>query len=198
MRFKVLSLLLSTGVVLAACGHDDQDDHDDHQEHAQRTEQKSDNQSNASSQNMTTQNVNKVKTQPEDAIKTAQKSFDGDVKKIEYKNDHGEWVYEIGLFKGNKEAEIKVSDKDNKVIHKEQETEHEMDNEKAIQYQDAISFKEAVQKAQKKYDGDLKQWQLNQDDGQFVYEIELSSKQGEQEITLDAKSGDVLKQDKDN
>ena len=52
MRFKVLSLLLSTGIVLAACGHDDHDDHDDHQEHAQKTEQKSDNQSNASSQNL--------------------------------------------------------------------------------------------------------------------------------------------------
>ncbi|WP_233275637.1 PepSY domain-containing protein [Staphylococcus pseudintermedius] len=43
----------------------------------------------------------------------------------------------------------------------------------------------------------MKKWSLDNDDGQFVYNIELMTDNGEQELVLDAKSGKVLQQEND-
>ncbi|PCF43997.1 PepSY domain-containing protein [Staphylococcus delphini] len=212
MKFKMLSLLLASGIVLAACGNDDDDQKNtNNTDNDTKTEQTADNNQNSddndrddnddqnTNQNAKTQtiDVKDVKTTPEDAIKTAKSSFDGDVKQVEYKKENGQWVYDIDLRNNNEEAEVKVSDKDNKVLNTNKEKEMDNDNDKTINYGDAIDFKEAVKKAQDQQQGDLKKWSLDNDDGQFVYNIELMTDNGEQELVLDAKSGKVLQQEND-
>ncbi|PCF37073.1 PepSY domain-containing protein [Staphylococcus delphini] len=209
MKFKMLSLLLASGIVLAACGNDDDNQKNtNNTDNDTKTEQTTDNNQNSddnddqnTNQNAKTQtiDVKDVKTTPEDAIKTAKSSFDGDVKQVEYKKENGQWVYDIDLRNNNEEAEVKVSDKDNKVLNtnKEKEMDNDNDNDKTINYGDAIDFKEAVKKAQDQQKGDLKKWSLDNDDGQFVYNIELMTNNGEQELVLDAKSGEVLQQEND-
>lgn len=203
----MLSLLLASGIVLAACGNDDDDQKNtNNTDNDIKTEQTTDNNQNSddndeqnTNQNAKTQtiDVKDVKTTPEDAIKTAKSSFDGDVKQVEYKKENGQWVYDIDLRNNNEEAEVKVSDKDNKVLNTKKEKEMDNDNDKTINYGDAIDFKEAVKKAQDQQKGDLKKWSLDNDDGQFVYNIELMTDNGEQELVLDAKSGEVLQQEND-
>ncbi|PCF84898.1 PepSY domain-containing protein [Staphylococcus delphini] len=207
MKFKMLSLLLASGIVLAACGNDDDDQKNtNNTDNDTKTEQTTDNNQNSddnddqnTNQNAKTQtiDVKDVQTKPEDAIKTAKSSFDGDVKQVEYKKENGQWVYDIDLRNNNEEAEVKVSDKDNKVLNTKKEKEMDNDNDKTINYGDAIDFKEAVKKAQDQQKGDLKKWSLDNDDGQFVYNIELMTDNGEQELVLDAKSGEVLQQEND-
>lgn len=203
----MLSLLLASGIVLAACGNDDDDQKNtNNTDNDTKTEQTTDNNQNSddnddqnTNQNAKTQtiDVKDVQTKPEDAIKTAKSSFDGDVKQVEYKKENGQWVYDIDLRNNNEEAEVKVSDKDNKVLNTKKEQEMDNDNDKTINYGDAIDFKEAVKKAQDQQKGDLKKWSLDNDDGQFVYNIELMTDNGEQELVLDAKSGEVLQQEND-
>ncbi|MDE9752743.1 PepSY domain-containing protein [Staphylococcus delphini] len=207
MKFKMLSLLLASGIVLAACGNDDDDQKNtNNTDNDTKTEQTTDNNQNSddnddqnTNQNAKTQtiDVKDVQTKPEDAIKTAKSSFDGDVRQVEYKKENGQWVYDIDLRNNNEEAEVKVSDKDNKVLNTNKEKEMDNDNDKTINYGDAIDFKEAVKKAQDQQKGDLKKWSLDNDDGQFVYNIELMTDNGEQELVLDAKSGEVLQQEND-
>ncbi|MBI5975399.1 PepSY domain-containing protein [Staphylococcus canis] len=219
MKYKILGLLLSAGIVLAACGNDndtDNKDADNNQSNNQ-TEQ-TDKSNNENSKDKDDQNkdddtdtdndtnknasnndrtiaVNDVKTEPNDAVKTAKDSFDGDVTSIEYKKDNGEWIYEIDLVNGNDEGEVKVSDADNKVINTDKDTDDDNDNEKTIKYDDAIKYEDAVKKAQDEVSGDLKKWKLGHDDNQFVYEIELLDGTDEKEVKLDAKSGDIISTD---
>ncbi|MDK3630352.1 PepSY domain-containing protein [Staphylococcus pseudintermedius] len=211
MKFKIISLLLASGIVLAACGNDDDQKKTNNADNDTKTEQTTDNNQNShdndrddnddqnTNQHTKTQtiDVKDVKTTPEDAIKTAKSSFDGDVKQVEYKKENGQWVYDIDLRSNNEEAEVKVSDKDNKVLNTNKEKEMDNDNDKTINYGDAIDFKEAVKIAQEQQKGDLKKWSLDNDDGQFVYNIELMTDNGEQELVLDAKSGKVLQQEND-
>ncbi|KIX90012.1 hypothetical protein TP70_09840 [Staphylococcus microti] len=206
MKFKILGLLLSAGLVLAACGNDD-DDKQEKQMDKQQTSQTStdknddmdkdnqnDTQSNdqqSSQMNNMTTDVKDIQTEPEKAIETAQKEFDGQVKNIEYKQDNGEWVYKIDLVNGQNEAEVKVSDKDNKVLTSEQETEDDMQEQKVVDLDSVVSYKDAIKTAQKEMKGDLKQWKLNHDNGKLVYEVELVDQNKESEVIIDAKTGKV-------
>ncbi|ARJ51499.1 PepSY domain-containing protein [Staphylococcus lutrae] len=194
MKLKLTTILLSTGFILAACG---QDDHHDSEKEANHTKTEHTHDQQHKNQNTDGQTIalNQIKTQPENAIKTAKSAFDGELKQIEYKKEKGEWVYDVELHKGQEEAEIKVSDKDNKVIHKHIDKEKDQEQHPTIQYSDALQFDKAVKKAQEQQQGELKQWTLKNSDGHFVYEIELNGKQGEKEIVLDAKTSKVLEQD---
>ncbi|MCS4486674.1 PepSY domain-containing protein [Staphylococcus americanisciuri] len=207
MKFKILTLLLSAGIVLAACGNDDDNQSDNQQANNQSSSQTttksdnntnqddtntSDNQSSTQQSTKTTVDLNEIKTQPEEAIKTAQQSFDGQVKKIEYKQDNGQWIYKIDLVNGNNEAEVKVSDQDNKVLASEEEVESDNQTQKVIDLDNVVSYKEAVETAQKEMNGDLKQWKLNHDNGKLVYEVELMDQNKDTEIIVDAKTGKVM------
>lgn len=220
MKFKIFGLMLAAGIALAACGNDDDAQNNNNSNDNNQTEQSTssnnttdddvnddaddqndndaddqDDQNADSSQqnsNQATTNTDDVKTKPEQAVNTALKSFDGEVTSIEYKQENGQWLYEVNLINGNEEREIKVSDSDNKVINTEKDIDDDNNQEQTLNYNDAIPFEEAVQKAQDETSGDLKQWTLDYDDGQFVYEIELLDQNMEKEVQLDAQSGDVI------
>ncbi|ENO0928961.1 PepSY domain-containing protein [Staphylococcus pseudintermedius] len=141
MKFKIISLLLASGIVLAACGNDDDQKNTNNADNDTKTEQTTDNNQNS------------------------------------HDNDRDD----------NDDQNTNQHTKTQTIDVKDVKTTPE----------DAIDFKEAVKKAQEQQKGDLKKWSLDNDDGQFVYNIELMTDNGEQELVLDAKSGKVLQQEND-
>lgn len=57
----------------------------------------------------------------------------------------------------------------------------------------ALTEKEAVQKAEERYPGKVKEIELDDKGKRQVYEIELQGSKGEYEIKMDANSGEILK-----
>ncbi len=99
--------------------------------------------------------------------------------------------------KSGEESEVLVADKNKKVINKteKEDTMNENDN---FKYSDAIDYKKAIKEGQKEFDGDIKEWSYQKDDGKLVYNIDLKKGNKKQEVTVDAKNGKVLKSEQDH
>lgn len=106
MKYKMLSLLLSAGIVLAACGNSDDDNNDKKvNQNDEKTEQTSKENSNDDqntdddqSSDKTTENTVKwddVKVSPEDAVKAAQKESKGELKDLSFEKETGDWSYKV-------------------------------------------------------------------------------------------------------
>ena len=85
-----------------------------------------------------------------------------------------------------------------KVINKKTEKEDTMNENDNFKYSDAIDYKKAIKEGQKEFDGDIKEWSLEKDDGKLVYNIDLKKGNKKQEVTVDAKNGKVLKSEQDH
>lgn len=75
--------------------------------------------------------------------------------------------------KSGEESEVLVADKNKKVINKKTEKEDTMNENDNFKYSDAIDYKKAIKEGQKEFDGDIKEWSLEKDDGKLVYNIDL-------------------------
>ena len=227
MKYKMLSLLLSAGIVLAACGNGDDDNNDkkDNQ-NDEKTEQTTKENSNDdqntdddqdsnddqdSDDNQTTdddqssdkatENTVKwddVKVSPEDAVKAAQKESKGELKDLSFEKETGEWSYKVELVDGTNENKVLINADDKSVTNVEKEQEDSDDNDQTFKLSDVAKFEDALKVAQDKAKGDIKEWSLSEDNGKLVYSIEL--KEGNKEstdFTIDAKSKEILEQETD-
>ena len=212
MKFKATALLLSAGLVLAACGNDDADDKaatdDDNVKTETKTDKSTDttkddsddkatNTTDTTDKNLVT--VKDIQTKPDKAIELAQKEYDGELKGVSYEYEHGEWTYKVTQVKGNEEAETLISDKDQKVLDTKKEQEDEDQARKSFKYNDAKPFDEAIEKAIKEAgDGKVREWSLSLDDGQLKYDVDVVKDNQKHEVSLDAKSLNVLKNEVDS
>ena len=182
MKLKSLAVLSMSAVVLTACGNDTPKDE------TKSTE------SNTNQDTNTTKDVialKDVKTSPEDAVKKAEETYKGQkLKGISFENSNGEWAYKV--------TEVLVADKNKKVINKKTEKEDTVNENDNFKYSDAIDYKKAIKEGQKEFDGDIKEWSLEKDDGKLVYNIDLKKGNKKQEVTVDAKNGKVLKSEQDH
>lgn len=187
MKLKLMTAVALSGILLTACGNGDSE---------------SDTKSEDSSNKDTDKQVialDKIKTSPKDAIKKAQDEYSGqDLKGITYEKSNGEWAYKIEQQKNGEESEVIISDKNKEVLNKETENEDSVNENETFKYNDAIDYKEAIKKAQEEFDGDIKEWSLSEDDGKLVYDLDLKDASTKHEITIDAKSGDVLNNEQDD
>lgn len=187
MTIKRLATLMLSAVLLTACGNSSSD---------------SDKKSASSSSEESNEKVitlNDIQTSPKAALKKAQSVYSGqNLKGISYEQHKGEWVYKIEQQKSNEESEVIVSDKDKALINKETEKENSVDSKEEFKYSDAINFKDAIKKGQKKVDGDIKEWSLSKDDGKLVYDMDLKKGNTKYEVSVDAKNGELLNSEKDN
>ncbi|EHJ07115.1 PepSY domain-containing protein [Staphylococcus simiae] len=189
MKFKSLAVLSMGALVLAACGND-----------ATKEDTKSSDSSNSNS-NTTKQVIalNDIQTSPKDAVKKAQDTYKGqELKEIAFEKTNGDWTYKIAQQKTGEESEVIIADKDKKIVNKSTEKEDSIDKSDNFKYSDAIDYKKAIKKGQKEFDGDIKEWSLDKDDGKLVYNMDLKKGKTKHEITIDAKSGKVLKNEEDN
>lgn len=227
MKYKMLSLLLSAGIVLAACGNGDDDNNDkkDNQ-NDEKTEQttkensnddqntdddqdSNDDQDSDDNQNTdddqssdkATENTVKwddVKVSPEDAVKAAQKESKGELKDLSFEKETGEWSYKVELVDGTNENKVLINADDKSVTNVEKEQEDSDDNDQTFKLSDVAKFEDALKVAQDKAKGDIKEWSLSEDKGKLVYSIELKEGNKEStEFTIDAKSKEILEQETD-
>ncbi|UXU83503.1 PepSY domain-containing protein [Mammaliicoccus sciuri] len=209
MKYKMLSLLLSAGIVLAACGNGDDDNNDkkDNQ-NDEKTEQTTKENSNDDqntdddqSSDKATENTVKwddVKVSPEDAVKAAQKESKGELKDLSFEKETGEWSYKVELVDGTNENKVLINADDKSVTNVEKEQEDSDDNDQTFKLSDVAKFEDALKVAQDKAKGDIKEWSLSEDNGKLVYSIELKEGNKEStEFTIDAKSKVILEQETD-
>ncbi|MEB7065322.1 PepSY domain-containing protein [Mammaliicoccus sciuri] len=226
MKYKMLSLLLSAGIVLAACGNGDDDNNDkkDNQ-NDEKTEQTTkennnddqntddqdsdDDQDSNDDQNTdddqssdkATENTVKwddVKVSPEDAVKAAQNESKGELKDLSFEKETGEWSYKVELVDGTNENKVLINADDKSVTNVEKEQEDSDDNDQTFKLSDVAKFEDALKVAQDKAKGDIKEWSLSEDNGKLVYSIELKEGNKEStEFTIDAKSKEILEQETD-
>lgn len=209
MKYKMLSLLLSAGIVLAACGNSDDDNNDkkDNQ-NDEKTEQTTKENSNDDqntdddqSSDKATENTVKwddVKVSPEDAVKAAQKESKGELKDLSFEKETGDWSYKVELVDGTNENKVLINADDKSVTNVEKEQEDSDDNDQTFKLSDVAKFEDALKVAQDKAKGDIKGWSLSEDNGKLVYSIELKEGNKEStEFTIDAKSKEILEQETD-
>ncbi|WP_206166049.1 PepSY domain-containing protein [Mammaliicoccus sciuri] len=209
MKYKMLSLLLSAGIVLAACGNSDDDNNDkkDNQ-NDEKTEQTTKENSNDDqntdddqSSDKATENTVKwddVKVSPEDAVKAAQKESKGELKDLSFEKETGDWSYKVELVDGTNENKVLINADDKSVTNVEKELEDSDDNDQTFKLSDVAKFEDALKVAQDKAKGDIKEWSLSEDNGKLVYSIELKEGNKEStEFTIDAKSKEILEQETD-
>ncbi|KTT83737.1 MULTISPECIES: PepSY domain-containing protein [Mammaliicoccus] len=209
MKYKMLSLLLSAGIVLAACGNSDDDNNDkkDNQ-NDEKTEQTTKENSNDDqntdddqSSDKATENTVKwddVKVSPEDAVKAAQKESKGELKDLSFEKETGDWSYKVELVDGTNENKVLINADDKSVTNVEKEQEDSDDNDQTFKLSDVAKFEDALKVAQDKAKGDIKEWSLSEDNGKLVYSIELKEGNKEStEFTIDAKSKEILEQETD-
>lgn len=223
MKFKIFSLLLASGLILAACGNDDSDDKKDNKG-AEKTEQKTqddnkddmddsnndkdsnddqtnDDDSDDQNANKSTTNTvkwNDVKVFPEEAVKEAQNEEKGELKDLSFEKEAGDWSYKVELVDGSNENKVLINADDKSVANVENETEDDDDNDQTFKLSDVAKFEDVLKVAQDKAKGDLKEWSLSEDDGKLVYSIDL--KEGNKDTTefkIDAKSKEILEQEQD-
>lgn len=96
-----------------------------------------------------------------------------------------------------KESDKATEDKGENVTSKHNAAANEADSEqKETKKQDTketvIDANEAVNIARKEFAGTVTNFELDEDDGRLVYEIEIESRKEEAEIEIDAYTGEVL------
>ena len=71
------------------------------------------------------------------------------------------------------------------------ESETTDDQEKAIDLNDPMTYDDALKAATAERDGELRGWKLEYDDGMIQYQFDIADGADEQEVTVDAETGDV-------
>ena len=84
------------------------------------------------------------------------------------------------------------------MIHKETEKGESNQSNDTFKYSDVKNYKDAIKSAQKDFDGDVKEWSLSKDDGKLVYNFDLQKGKEKHEVTVGAKTGKVLDNQKDD
>lgn len=224
MKYKILTLIISSALALSACGNDgnekesspndetkteettqtnndsnnDDDDKNDNDDvddkNADNTDEATE-ADDADDNNEASISIDDIKTMPEEAIKTAKSKVQGQLESISFDHDNNKWVYAVSLIdSNNKTHEVKVDAENNKII--KTEVEDDTDNVKTFDYGKFVPVDKIIKSAQKVYDGDVKEWSLDHDDGMFKYNLELKGKDGKsKEFEIDAKNMKIISKD---
>ncbi len=227
MKFKILSLLLTAGLALAACDADnsndkatspddknksevdsseanqsddvkededsntttnsDSNDEDDADDAEEDDEQASSATGNEDDQPIA---VDDITATPDDIIKALESDGKtGELTSINFEKENGEWVYKISQNEDDKDMEYTYSMKDKKLLNTEEEMIDKEDQ--TFDYDEIVSFDEALKKAQDKTSdsAQVKEWSLETEDGITVYNIEMIDDNMEKTVTVDPFEG---------
>lgn len=137
----------------------------------------------------------------EEAKKIALSEAEGRVESIELERANGKQYYEIDIENGKEDVDIKVHALDGEVIsiNKERNDDDDDDqSEKEVNRENVISEQKAIEIAEKEVNGTMKEIEIDEDDGQILYEVELQTNKGEADVDIDAETGKVLKVELDD
>ncbi|TFU62039.1 hypothetical protein E4T89_06290 [Jeotgalicoccus nanhaiensis] len=153
-------------------------------------------------------------TTAQEAVDKALKEFEGTVTDVEYDEDEGVYYYDIEIENGHEDFEVKLNAEDLSIIEQDLDRDDE-DKEQTAEknsnqsdgsnsrvklsdaFKDDKSF-EAIEAAQKRFDGILEEVSYDEDDGVYYYEVKLENKNEEYEVKLKADDLSVLEEEHDN
>lgn len=124
---------------------------------------------------------------PNRVIDIALQEFPGIVKELEFQARGGRLLYEIEVIADYEEMEFLIDAHTGEIIKSDRKRIKKSYERSAI-----ITAKEALDIAFSKFSGRLKELALEEDDGLFIYEIELKSGKEEAEIEINAYTGEVI------
>jgi uncharacterized membrane protein YkoI len=151
----------------------------------------------------------------EEATQKVEERYPGSVTEIELDNKGTRQVYEIELEGSGGYYEIKMDANTGKILKMEQgqrvkekkpsddpveggnesdeaTAENDPGREKTAKEQKRISYDEAKAIALNKFDGTIKEIELDEDDGRWIYEVELKKGKQEADMEIDAYTGEIL------
>lgn len=131
-----------------------------------------------------------------DAIAIALEQADGYVESVELERDRGTLYYEVEIENSTKEYDVYVDAYSGEVLRVKEERDRNGDRSK--QMKDVLPMTEAVVIANEKVEGTVTKVELDSDDGQLYYEIEIRSGRDEVEVEVDAYTGEILSVDYDD
>lgn len=145
----------------------------------------------------------------EEVSKKVEERYPGTVKEIELNDKGTRQVYEIELEGPGRNYNIVMDANDGKIL-KVKQGQHAGDQAKTDQIQDnatsgdrqvknepkqeqqRISLEQAEEIALNKFGGKIRDIELGEDDGRWIYEVEMQNGKQEAEIEIDAYTGEIL------
>ena len=127
-----------------------------------------------------------------DAVQTAQQEVgDGILHAVEldYDEDDAAWQLDVKILAGSTDHKVIIDAVSGDVVA--DESEETDDQEQAVDLEDPMTYDDALEKATAEVDGELRGWKLEYDDGMIQYQFDLTAGADEQEVTVDAETGDV-------
>lgn len=112
---------------------------------------------------------------------------------VEFKEQNGQYRYEVEGFDDTKEYELDIDAESGEVLNKKQE--NDSGSHEELNTDGMITPKEAMDIALKEADEGafVTSWELQIENGRTAYEVELDyANQEDEDITIDAHTGDIL------
>ena len=140
-----------------------------------------------------------AKITQDEAINAALEKVPGTVEEVELEDEKGTIVYEIELVSTDgTEHEVEVDAQTGEVLKVEadddENEEEDSQNQAKLAKQAKITEDEAINTALEKVPGTVNEIELEVENGTVVYEIKVLSTDGtEQEVKVDAQTGEVVK-----
>ncbi|WP_405099198.1 PepSY domain-containing protein [Oceanobacillus sp. FSL H7-0719] len=143
-----------------------------------------------------------AKLSREEVKEIIQIEYPGAITEFDLEKENGRIVYDMKIKGENAKYELEVDADTGEVLEVSEENyKHKTNKEEIVKSEhtpeDILSVKEAEEIAQKEFAGTITEIELDEDDGRYVYEVELREGAQEAEIELDAVTGDILELDID-
>ncbi|WP_411843166.1 PepSY domain-containing protein [Salinicoccus sp. HZC-1] len=161
--------------------------------------------------------MDKVEQNAQKAVDKAKENFEGKVTEVELDEDDGVYHYEIEMKNGKKDYEVNINAEDLSVLEEDFDSDDDLDDdvddkfeyddngktEQTKVYTDSQenkglkSAEEAVNAAKERFDGEVEEVELDEDDGIYYYEIEMKNGKKEYEVDINAETLSILEEDFD-
>ena len=108
---------------------------------------------------------------------------------LDYSEHYGAWVWTIDTLVDGTDHEVEIDADTGDVLDHEQESSD--DQEVAVDPADPMTPEQAIEAAGAEVDGPVRSWQLDSDDGERTYQVEVTAGGDEVEVTVDVATGAV-------
>ena len=191
-KWKALSLVGLSGLVLAACG--------DNAETTDTTPATDDTTTETSSVTEDTGVVENSTTATEDILSLEEvvdiymgEYPNAQIQKVDFDKDFGDWTYEITGVSENREYDVEINAVSGDIIKVDED---DIDDDAYLAFDSIITPEEAIEIAKTALADEsavLEGWELDVDDNRTKYDIEF--KGSNRDVTLDAETGEVIEID---
>ncbi len=138
------------------------------------------------------QNANQKMITHEEAIKIALTKAEGHVESIELEKESEKRYFEVEIENKDKEFEIRIDAITGEVLSVREDLDDDFEKTDKSISNNYISIQKAIEIAEKEVGGKVTEINRDEDDNQFIYEVELKTSKGEAEVDIDAVTGKVL------